>query len=147
VGDEAGDNLSFDVSLLGVVAFVAVVTAFVLADRLPVIPEWQRRVAVTPFLLITTSFFTSLVADLVDGVEILAIARALFDGSTAAPAVAGVGAILLTALLAGSATFYAMLVVAPRELAAPEPLARVWLVRFAVFVVSAVVGAAGIVVL
>lgn len=147
VGSEAGDHLGFGVGILGIAAFVAVVAAFVLADRLPVLPEWQRRLAVAPFIFVTSAFFTDLVADLFDGIDVLAIARAVFDGSAAPPELAGVGSILLFALVAGSATFYAMLVIAPRELAAPEPVTRVWLFRYVLFLVSAVVGAAGIVVL
>ena len=147
VGDDASERLGVSVAPLGIVAFVAVVAGFALADRLPVLPEWQRRLAVTPFLLVTSAFFTDLVADLFDGIDLVAIARGLFDGSSAEPEVATVGAILLMALVAGSAAFYAMLVIAPRELAAPEPLARVWLVRYLVFLASAVVGATGAVIL
>jgi hypothetical protein len=146
VGDEAGDNLGFDVAILGLVAFGAVVAAFAAADRLPVLPEWQRRVAVAPFILVTSAFFTDFVADLFDGVDVTAIARALFDGSAAASELAAVSGFLVFALVAGSATFYAMLVIAPRELAAPEPLARVWLLRYLLFLGSALLGAAGVVV-
>ena len=147
VGDAAGDNLGVDVGLLGLGAFVAVVAAFVLADHLPVLPAWQRRVAVAPFILVSSAFFTELAADLFDGVDVGSIARALFDGSAAPPELAAVAGFLVMALVFGSAVFYAMLVIGPRELAAPEPLARVWLFRYLLFLVSAVVGAAGIVML
>jgi hypothetical protein len=147
VGDDAGDRLGFDIGILGIVAFIAVVAAFALADRLPVLPEWQRRIAVAPFMLVASAHFTEIVADLFDGVDVIAIARALFDGSSAPPELAAVGGFLLMALVFGSAAFYAMLVIAPRELAAPEPLARVWLVRYLLFLASAVVGAAGVVIL
>ena len=147
VGDDASDRLGLDVAPLGIVAFVAIVGSFVLADRLPVLPEAQRRIAVTPFILISSAFFTDLVAGLFDGIDLVAIARGLFDGAATDPELVAAGGILVGALVFGSAVFYAMLVVAPRELAAREPLARVWLVRYLVFIASAAIGAAGFVIL
>jgi hypothetical protein len=50
-------------------------------------------------------------------------------------------------LVGGSAAFYAGLIVAPRELASPEPRPVVWLLRYLVFLASAIIGGAGIVLL
>ncbi len=57
------------------------------------------------------------------------------------------GGILVAAFLIGSWVFYAMLVVAPRELAAPGPRPGVRVSRDLVLVVSALVGAGGAILL
>jgi hypothetical protein len=146
IGGDAADRLGVDLAALGIAAFVSVFAAFVLAERLPVLPEIRRRLAVTPFILVAGGAFTDFVASLFDGIDPPAIVRELFAGS-AAPEALALGGILVVAILLGSAAFYAMLVVAPRELAAPEPRPGVWVARYTVFLVSALVGAGGSIVL
>jgi hypothetical protein len=147
VGGDASQRLGFSVAPLGVAAFVAGTAAFILSDRLPVLPEWKRRLAVAPFILITSAFFTSFIAEILDGLDLVAIAGAVFEGSSTSPEATDVAWFVLFALVSASLAFYAMLIIAPRELAAPEPLARVWLLRYLVFAASAILGAAGYVIL
>jgi hypothetical protein len=146
IGGDAADRLGVDLAVLGIASFAAVFAAFIFAERLPVLPETQRRLAVTPFILVAGGAFTDFVASLLDGVDPLGLLRDLAAGSVGPDALA-LGGILVAAILLGSAAFYAMLVVAPRELAAPEPRPRVWLARYLVFVASALVGAGGSIVL
>jgi hypothetical protein len=142
VGADTSDRLGLDLAeVMAPVALVATIAAFTLGHRLPVLDERWRRLLVAPFVFVCAGFFDSFVADLLDGLDLPGIARAAFGGSASDPQTAALGGIVLFGVLAGSAVFYAMLVLAPRELAAPEPRPAVWLVRFAVFAVSAFVGA------
>lgn len=135
IGGNASDRLGLDLGLLGAVTLLTIVGAFVFADRLPVLPELPRRLLTAPFILLAAAFFSDFIAGLLDGIDLGDLA--------AAPQQLGIAVLLGFALLAASAVFYAMLVVAPRELAAPEPNPGVWLKRFIVFVVTAVLGAGG----
>lgn len=143
LGDSASDRLGLAVGgILGPAALVAVVAAFALADRLPVLDERRRRLLVTPFVFVAAGFFTEFAAGILDGLDIGEVADTIL-GSSSAPGMATVAAFIAGGLLLGSAAFYVMLVVAPRELAAPERRPWVWAIRFAVFLVSALVGAGG----
>jgi len=147
VGADASDHLGMDASgVLGLLTFAAVVAAFVLGDRLPVLPESRRRLLVAPFILVASGWFTAFVSDLFDGLDLGELAGALF-GPGGSPELLAIAGIVGFAVVAGSAAFYAMLVVAPRELASPEPQPGVWLVRYVVFAVSAGIGAGGVVLL
>jgi len=143
LGDSASDRLGLAVGgILGPAAFIAIVAAFVLADRLPVLDEARRRLLVAPFVFIAAGFFTEFAASLLEGVDVGEIAGTVL-GSGSTPEMATIAGFLTLALIAGAAAFYAMLVVAPRELAAPERRPAVWAVRFVLFLVSALVGAGG----
>jgi len=143
VGGDASDHLGIDASgALGLLTFGAVVGAFALGDRLPVLPEPRRRLLVTPFIIVASGWFTAFAGDLFDGLDLRDLARVLF-GPEGSPELVSIAGIVAFAILAGSAVFYAMLIVAPRELASREPQPRVWLVRYLVFVVSAAIGAGG----
>jgi hypothetical protein len=142
VGADTSDRLGADLaSVMAPVALVATVAAFVFGDRLPVLDHRWRRLLVAPFIFVSAAFFDDFVASLLDGLDLSAVASAVFAGGASQPQVAAFGSILLFGLLAGSAAFYAMLVLAPRELAAPERYPAVWVVRFAIFVLTAFVGA------
>jgi hypothetical protein len=143
IGANASDRLGLDLGLLGAVTLLTIVGAFVFADRLPVLPELHRRLLTTPFVFLTAAFFTDIVAGVLDGMDLGDLARAVFVGSSAAPEQLMVAVIVGFALLLAAAVIYAMLIVAPRELAAPEPNPGVWVARFVVFVVSAAIGAGG----
>ncbi len=148
VGADVSKHLGLDASwLLALLTFTAVVAAFAFGDRLPVLPEGRRRLLVTPFVLVAAGWFTGFVASLFEGLDLAELGRALFAGDPTMPGTPALAAIVVFAVLAGSATFYAMLVVAPRELAAPEPQPGVWLLRYAVFVVTAALGAGAVVLL
>lgn len=144
VGADASDHLGIDASgILGILTFAAVVAAFALGDRLPVLPEPRRRLLVTPFIVVASAWFTAFAGDLLDGLDLRELADVLFDPATS-PELLSIGGIVAFAMLAGSGAFYAMLVVAPRELASPEPRPAVWFVRYVVFVVSAAIGVGGV---
>jgi hypothetical protein len=147
IGADASAHLGVDAGgVLGLLTLTAVVAAFVLGDRLPVIPEPRRRLLVAPLVLMAGTWFTGFVGQLLDGLDLRELGAALFEAG-GSPELLGLAGIVAFFLLAGSAAFYAMLVVAPRELAAPEPEPAVWLVRYLVFVVTAAVGAGGVVAL
>lgn len=91
----------------------------------------------------TAAFFSDFIAGLLGDLNLGDLAQALLSGSSAAPGQLWIAALLGFALVAAAALFYAMLVMAPRELAAPEPNPGVWVSRFVVFLVTAVIGAGG----
>jgi hypothetical protein len=143
VGDSASDRLGLDVAgLLGPAAFIAIVAAFVLADRLPVLGEGRRRLLVAPFVFVAAGFFGEFMASLLDGLDLGELAGSLFGGAGGSE-VATIAGLVLFAVVAGSAAFYAMLVVAPRELASPEPRPVVWAIRFVLFLATSIIGVGG----
>jgi len=143
VGDNASDRLALDLAgLLGPAAFIAIVAAFALADRLPVLDESRRRLLVAPFVFIAAGFFSEFMASLLDGLDLGELAGSLF-GNGGGSGVAILGGFVLLFVVGGAAAFYAMLVVAPRELASPEPRPVVWALRFGLFLVSSLVGVGG----
>jgi hypothetical protein len=143
IGSNASDRLGLDLGILGVLTLLTIVGAFVFADRLPVLPELHRRLLTAPFIFVTAGFFSDFIAGLLDDLDLDELAQALLSGSSTAPAQLWIAAFLGFALVAAAALFYAMLVMAPRELAAPEPNPRAWLTRFVLFLVTAVIGAGG----
>jgi len=134
VAGSASTHLGLQVDGLAVgAAFVAIVAAMVFGDRLPVIDATLRRVLVLPFILVAAGMFNTLAADLLGSVE-------LTDFTD--PSFAEYGGLIVLfgiMLIGGLAAFYAALVAAPRTLADPS-LAGWWPLRFALFVVSAVLG-------
>ena len=137
VGFVAGDSLDRmglpggDVLIL--VAFVAAVASFVLADHLPVVSRQTRRVLVAPFVLLSGAFIQGLAMDIASG----------FGGTDVVGALRGMDLTLAVTLL-GIVAFIALvlylaLVVAPRELADPGASTASWVVRFAIFYVSLLV--------
>lgn len=114
-------------------ALGAVVVAVLLRAVLPAVPSAWRRALVTPYVLVSTSLFSTVLAQ-VDG---------LFDMRGAFASGAG-GAIQVLPPLVGlvvlfCAVFYLMLVYAPRQMAQPDGGAMAWLLRFAVFVIAEIV--------
>jgi len=134
VAGSASTHLGIAVDGIAVgVAFVAIVAAMAFGDRLPVIDATLRRVLVLPFILVAAGMFNTFAADLLGSVE-------LTDFTD--PSFAEYGGLIVLfgiMLIGGLAAFYAALVAAPRTLADPS-LAGWWPLRFALFVVSAVLG-------
>ena len=93
-----------------------------------------RRLFVVPFMLVCAAFFNGFAAVLIGSLDI----GQVFAQAPAAGA--SFGFFILGMLLAGMGVFYAMFVVAPRELADPEDSGVRWLLRFAVFVVASLAG-------
>ena len=121
------------------IAFLGGILALVFSDRLPVIDRQLRRALVLPLVLIGAGVFQDISADLLDGVDLAGLVAESLGGG-AAPEMATFGLFVLTMILAGAAVFFVMLVVAPRELAEPSGHLGVWVIRFVLFLVSAVTG-------
>ncbi len=115
------------------ITFVVALLAFALADRLPVVRPHVRRALVTPFVLVAAGIFEGIVGDITRGLDPAALVNV---PAAELGLVATVAAIFVLA----AAVFYAMLVYAPRELAEPGTPGRAWVVRFALFVASTVIG-------
>lgn len=117
-------------------AFLVIVAAMVLGDRLPTIDAAFRRALLLPFVLVCAGIFDGFAAQLLGDVNVADLIASLRVDQT------GFGIFVVGMLLAGLAVFYAGLIVAPRALAAPETRAGclVWPARFALFVASAVLG-------
>ena len=121
------------VDLSGLVLLIAV-AAIALNRWLPVVPALTRRLLVLPFMLVAGSFFSGLAAAMLDTLDIDALL-----GTVGTPEW-GLTAFILVLLVGGLGAFYAMLVVAPRQLADPEDAGVRWVLRFAVFLVASLTG-------
>jgi hypothetical protein len=113
----------------------AIVTAVVVRRFVPPLSAVQRRILVTPFILITSRFFGEFLSGLADMFDL----RGLASGVASSGDVAGTAFLLLI----GSAAvliFYVMLVFAPRQVAEREGSPRTWTIRFLLFLVSLAVG-------
>jgi hypothetical protein len=124
-------GIGFD---LGGVVLLGAVAAIVANHWLPVLaPEW-RRLLVLPFTLVAGSFFASFAADVLEGLD-----PSDLLGSIGMPDPTFAAFVVLM-IVGGLAAFYAMLVVAPRQLADPEDAGFRWVVRFALFLVASLFG-------
>ncbi len=128
-------------------AFIVAIGAFILADRLPVVRPRVRRALVTPFVLVAGGIFEGFTGDITRGLDLRAVVRDLTSGVNATgvpgePGSVGLAVFVYGMVVAGTAVFYAMLVLAPRELAAPAGDGRRWVVRYLVFLVSLLAGLA-----
>ena len=115
-------------------AFVTIMVATLGANHLPVVAAPIRRALVLPFILVCASLFNGFAALFLEGLNIDAIV-----GSSPAGDV-GFVLFVLTLILGGMAAFYAMFVVAPRELADPEDSGPRWVIRFALYVAASLLG-------
>jgi hypothetical protein len=115
-------------------AFLAILIGSLASDRLPVVPAEVRRLLVLPFTLVCAAYFNGFAAVFLEGLDI----RSAFAAAPAAGA--SFALFILGMVLAGMAAFYAMFVVAPRELADPEDSCVRWVIRFALFVVASLLG-------
>ncbi len=137
VAGSASTYLGLDVEgpLVGT-AFLAMVAAMAFANHLPTLDQGFRRAMLLPFVLVCAGIFDGFAAQLLGDVNLSELIGSLSVDQT------GFGLFVVTMLLAGLAVFYAGLVVAPRALASPEERTGclVWPTRFALFIVSAVLG-------
>jgi hypothetical protein len=141
VGQTGAERLAFPgTGLVLGVAFVGGMVAFVFSDRLPVIDRGIRRALVLPLVLVGAAIFQEFSAQLLDGIDLVGLLTGTADAAATSPEMAALGLFVLTMIVGGAATFFLMLVVAPRELAEPEPHLGVWIVRFALFLISSATG-------
>jgi len=113
---------------------LALLTAMVISPlhaHLPAIPTVTRRQIAGPFLLASGGIFWSLVNGLKKDVNPA-------DQIGSAPEVL---ALVLAIFVAASAIWYAMLVYGPRQIVEREGTPSVWLGRYALFVLSVIIGA------
>jgi hypothetical protein len=117
-------------------AFIVIVAAMVLGDRLPVIDAGLRRALILPFILVAAGIFDAFAADILDGLDVGQLLAALTVDET------GFGLFVVGMLVAALAAFYASLVVAPRLLVDPDPAdgCLAWPLRFVLFLASAALG-------
>jgi hypothetical protein len=137
VSGSASTYLGFGVDGLAIgTAFLAIVGAMLLGDRLPVMDAGLRRALILPFIGVSAGIFNGFAADVLDGLDVAELLTSLTVDQT------GFGVFIVTMLVAGLGFFYAALVVAPRTLVAPEDAGGclVWPMRFALYLVSAVFG-------
>ena len=141
VGQTGAERLAFPgTGLVLGIAFVGGMVAFVFSDRLPVIDRDIRRALVMPLVLVGAAIFQEFSAELLDGVDLVGLLTGTADAAATSPEMAALGLFILTMVVGGAAAFFLMLVVAPRELADPSDHLGVWVIRFVLFLVSAVTG-------
>ncbi|MGH2429325.1 MAG: hypothetical protein ACRDGV_10690 [Candidatus Limnocylindria bacterium] len=126
-------GLSDDSVLPGALA-VAAIVALLANPFLPVLDVTWRRLLVLPFTLVAGSMFSGFAADVLDALE-----PGEVIGTIGTPEAAFMGFVVVM-LVGGLAAFYAMLVVAPRQLADPEDAGFRWVVRFGLFLVASLTG-------
>jgi hypothetical protein len=140
VGDAGVEHLGLpgtDV-VLGIALLVGLgATAF--SHHLPVVDPVRRRLLVLPLILLAAGAFQEIASGLVGGLDAGKFVASIASGSATAQDVT-LAALVLGLVVLASAVFFAMLVVAPRELAQPEPRPSVWFRRFGLFLVSSLTG-------
>lgn len=119
---------------LGGIVLIVAVAAIVLNRWLPVLPTPARRLLVMPFMLVATTYFNGLTADLLGAIEPDAIVAAFGTPEWSFTAFVAI------MVIGGLAVLYAMLIVAPRQLADPEDAGFRWVVRFVLFLVASLAG-------
>ena len=118
-----------------IAAVAVIVVALAVRLRFRVLPVNVRRALVTPYILVSGGLFWSVIGAVLDGGAPVAAIR------SALPANPGDALPLIGFLLAFSAIYYAMLVLAPRQVAEREGGAMAWIIRYALFVASVALGA------
>ncbi len=116
------------------IAFLAILVGTMAADHLPVVQPPVRRLFAVPFILVSAAYFNGFAARFLGSIDIGQVAGSFAGADASFAAFVGV------LLLGGMAAFYAMFVVAPRELADPEDAGLRWVVRFVLFVASSLLG-------
>ncbi len=137
----ATTSLGMSGGLVFATALVFAAVALVARRRWPAPSAAFRRALVTPYLAVAGGMFWDVIAGVTSGGELPAQIRRA--------AASDLGAVLpiVGFLLLYSAVHYAMLVFAPRQVAEREGGVVVWLVRYAVFAASLLLGAGWLVVL
>ena len=117
-----------------VVAVVLIGLVVAVRLRWPAFSTSVRRALVTPFILVTGGIFWNVLDSITGG-------QGVIGGPTGGLSPSDIG-LVIGLLAVFSAVYYAMLVYAPRQVAEAEGGPVTWLVRYAVFLVSVVVGIA-----
>jgi hypothetical protein len=124
---DAGSQLALPALVLA-----AILAAFV-HFAVPPLPVIARRVLVTPFVAVAAGIYWNVIAELTGGHGFtITPTQALSDPHAAE--------LILGFLVAFSAVYYAMLIYAPRQVATREGGLVEWVIRYALFVVSVLLG-------
>jgi hypothetical protein len=134
VGGTAFAELGLDPLAAFYPTIVAVLVLSVAQSHLPAVQTSVRRALVTPYLLSAGGIFWTIVHTVTAGMDI----RGQF-GTSLTGLSSGVATVLGILTLC-AAVYYAMLIYAPRQIADREGGAIAWLARFALFLVSVVLG-------
>jgi hypothetical protein len=130
------EKLGGDGAIVGFPVLIIAAFAVAFASHMPVLQPSMRRALVSPFVLVAGSIFSGVLSSIT--------ATIAFDGETlgllAAPGALAALAGFLGIVALASAIFYLMLIVVPRELANPSSSRLAWVVRFALFFGSLVLG-------
>ena len=126
-------GLADDAIIVAPISLAAIV-ALLANPWLPVLDARWRRLLVLPFTLVAGTIFAGFSADLVEGLDPATVIGSI--GTTEAAFVAFV----IVMIIGGLGAFYAMLVVAPRQLADPEDAGFRWVIRFGLFLVASLTG-------
>ncbi|HSL84055.1 MAG TPA: hypothetical protein VLF66_14885 [Thermoanaerobaculia bacterium] len=126
-GGDLGEGCFF-----GVVLLLSAPLAFY--PRLPELAVPLRRLLMTPAILLGAGAFQFFSGGLLSDGEVLSALPARDDPTF------GYAALLLGLLIAGTAAFYMLLVVAPRVVAGASGSRLLWLLRFALFVAGLAIG-------
>ncbi len=130
IGRTALEDLGIVSDAIVAVAFLAAGAGTLARDRLPELSPTARRALMTPYLLVSATFFQGIVADIWP--------NAGAGPSEVIAAVGGLG--ILGLLILGTAVFYLGFVFAPRQIVEVMRHGWVWPVRFALFVLGLVIG-------
>ncbi len=118
---------------VGLILLAGVGVAVAARFALPPLPVAVRRALVSPFVAVASGLYWSAIAALTAGNGFVITPSQVVHDPHTVELVAGF-------LAAFSAVYYAMLIYAPRQVVAPEGGIAVWLLRYAVFVVSILLG-------
>jgi hypothetical protein len=113
---------------------LAAVAAIVLNRFLPVLPTLTRRLLVLPFMVVAGSLFNLLTAGILGTIDPADVVASIGTPQW------GLTAFILLMVGGALAAFYAMLIVAPRQLADPERGGFRWVIRFLLFLVASLTG-------
>jgi hypothetical protein len=121
------------------ISFVVLLIGILAASHLPVVSAPLRRLFVLPFILVSSTYFNGFAGTVLGSLDIgsLDIGELIAQAPAASLSFA---LFLLVLILGGMAAFYAMFVVAPRELADPEGRALPWIARFIVYMAASLTG-------
>ncbi len=134
VGGSAFSELGLSPESIFGPTLVAVVAFSLLQSHLPTLRTGVRRALVTPYLLSAGGLFWDVVHQVTGSLDL----AAQFGGSIAG--FSSGAATVVGLLILAAAVYYAMLIFAPRQIAEREGGPIVWLVRFALFILSVTLG-------
>jgi hypothetical protein len=133
--EDTGEKLGLEGDFVLIPVAAAIAVAVLVRRLVPPLTSIQRRVLVTPFILVTSRFFGEFLSGFTEFLDLRQLAAAV-----ARPDELPVTALLIGVGIVGILIFYVMLVYAPRQVANREGTAATWAVRFLLFLVSLAIG-------